>query len=411
MELIDTKLKRPLDGLTVVALEHAVAAPFATRQLADLGARVIKVEKPVGGDFARNYDEAVAGLSSYHVWVNRGKESIALDLKSPQGREILERLLAAADVVVQNLGPGAAERLDVSPSQLLARYPTMVACRISGWGSDGPWAGRKAYDLLVQAEAGVVALTGSDRDVAKAGIPVADIAAGMYAFSAVLAALYQRRTSGVGDCIELSLFEALVEWLGQPMQYAEGYGEPPRRTGTAHATISPYREYICADGQPVVMAVQNAGEWRSFCVGFLEQPDLETDERFATNTLRVAHRDQVDAIVSRRFSELGSEEAIALLDHCRIANAQVNSLTDVLDHPVLAARDRWRSVRTESGEVRATLPPIQIGALESAMGAVPALGEHTESLLTKLGVSDGEIRTLLDTGVVSSARREFWTAG
>ncbi|GAA4513452.1 MULTISPECIES: CaiB/BaiF CoA transferase family protein [Nonomuraea] len=390
----------PLTGITVVALEHAVAAPFATRQLADLGARVIKIERPGSGDFARRYDESINGQSSYFVWLNRSKESVTLDVKSPRGREILHELVGRSDVLVQNLGPGAADRLGLSAAAVRARDPRKIVLGITGWGSDGPWAGRKAYDLLAQCEAGLVSLTGSADEPARVGISVADIAAGMYGFSAVLAALYQRRLTGEGATLEVSLFEALAEWMGQPAYYTAGSGRQQPRAGARHATIAPYGPFTAGDGRTVLISIQNETEWVRFCAEFLGAPELATDPRFATNTLRVANRDTLEAIVDARFAAFGAAEASALLDRAGIANAGVNTVGDFLDHPVLRERKRWRDVDTPGGAIRALLPPISLGDEEPRMDPVPAVGEHTAAVLAELGRSPGEIAGLADEKII-----------
>ncbi|MFC5818636.1 CaiB/BaiF CoA transferase family protein [Nonomuraea harbinensis] len=390
----------PLTGITVVALEHAVAAPFATRQLADLGARVIKIERPGSGDFARRYDESINGQSSYFVWLNRSKESVTLDVKSPRGREILHELVGRSDVLVQNLGPGAADRLGLSAAAVRARDPRKIVLGITGWGSDGPWAGRKAYDLLAQCEAGLVSLTGSADEPARVGISVADIAAGMYGFSAVLAALYQRRLTGEGATLEVSLFEALAEWMGQPAYYTAGSGRQQPRAGARHATIAPYGPFTAGDGRTVLISIQNETEWVRFCAEFLGAPELATDPRFATNTLRVANRDALEAIVDARFAAFGAAEASALLDRAGIANAGVNTVGDFLDHPVLRERKRWRDVDTPGGAIRALLPPISLGDEEPRMDPVPAVGEHTAAVLAELGRSPGEIACLADEKII-----------
>lgn len=374
----------PLAGVTVLSLEHAVAAPFATRQLADLGARVIKVERPGTGDFARQYDESVAGLSSYFVWLNRSKESVALDVKSTDGRVQLHELVRRSDVIVQNLGPGAADRLGLSAKAIREQDPKKIVVGITGWGSDGPWADRKAYDLLVQCETGLVSLTGTPDDVAKVGVSIADIAAGTYAFSATLAALYRRENIGEGATIEVSLFEALAEWIGQPAHYTAGSGRPPGRFGAQHATIAPYGPYVAADGHTILFAIQNEPEWNRLCTRVLHRPDLVDDPRFASNTARVAHRDQLNEAISAVFAARGSAGLEADLKAARVAFAGVNTVAEFLDHPVLEARNRWREVETEHGPVRALLPPIDFG-IQPVMGPVPALGEHTESVLAEIG--------------------------
>ncbi len=374
----------PLRGLTVLSLEHAVAAPFATRQLADLGARVIKVERPGSGDFARQYDDSVNGSSSYFVWLNRSKESIALDVKTEQGQQVLHELADRADVVVQNLGPGAAARLGLSAEAIRERDPGKIVVSVTGWGSTGPWADRKAYDLLVQCETGLVSLTGTPDEVAKVGVSIADVAAGMYAFSGILAALYRRSMTGEGATIEVSLFEALAEWVGQPAHFTAGAGRQPGRFGAQHATIAPYGPFDAGDGHTILIAIQNEPEWSRFCATVLQRPDLAQDPRFASSTLRVAHRSEVNAVITEAFAALPSPELEERLTAARIAFAGVNTVSEFLEHPVLEARDRWRSVHTENGPIRALLPPLNLG-VEPRMDPVPALGEHTAAILAELG--------------------------
>ncbi|MGW2657836.1 CaiB/BaiF CoA transferase family protein [Streptomyces sp. NPDC001478] len=390
----------PLHGITVVSLEQAVAAPFATRQLADLGARVIKVERRGAGDFARGYDESIHGQSSYFVWLNRSKESLTLDIKTPGGREVLGRLLDGADVFVQNLAPGATRRLGLGADTLAVSHPGLVVCDISGYGNDGPWAGRKAYDLLVQCETGVVSLTGPPGEPAKVGISVADIAAGMYAYSGILAALYERRATGEARHVEVSLFEALAEWMGSPMYYTAYAGTQPERVGAQHATIAPYGPYETADGRTVLLAIQNEREWASFCAVFLDAAGLAGDRRFHRNSARVAHRAELNAIVAARFAELGGEEAVELLDEARVANARLRTVGEFLDHPVLAGRDRWRDVDTPGGPVKALLPPATPHGLVPRMGPVPAVGEHTDSVLRGLGYDEAAVSVLRADGAV-----------
>lgn len=380
----------PLAGVTVVSVEQAVAAPFATRQLADLGARVIKVERPDGGDFARRYDTAVEGDSSYFVWLNRSKESLALDLKSGNGVEVLERLLGTADVFVQNLAPGAAARLGLDPASLGDRFPSLIACAISGYGSTGPWADRKAYDMLVQCQTGLVSLTGTPEGPARVGVSVADIAAGMYAYSGILGALFAKATTGDVRTVEVSLFEALSEWMGQPAHYTRHTGAQPPRIGTHHATIAPYGAYTAADGKDVLFSVQNEREWTALCEHFLRRPDLVADPRFATGADRVADRDALDAIVSARFAQSPAAAVMEDLDAIGIANAGVNDVREFLDHPVLAGRGRWRQVRTPGGAtVPALIPPADLSGAVPRMGPVPALGEHTGAILAELGFGGG----------------------
>ncbi len=374
----------PLTGVTVVSLEQAVAAPFATRQLADLGARVIKVERAGAGDFARDYDRTVHGQASYFVWLNRGKESIELDVKSSRGQRVLAALLARSDVFVQNLAPGAADRLGLSAAALRARHPRLICCSVSGYGPDGPYEHKKAYDLLVQCEAGLLSVTGTPDTPAKAGISVADIAAGMYAFSGVLTALYERERTGAGTSVEVAMLDALGEWMSQPYLFAVYGGEPPRRTGARHASISPYGPYAAADGQ-VFVGLQNEREWAVLCRDILGQPELIDDPRFATNTDRVAHDHELTAILETTLRTLTATEVEARLDSAGIANARLRTPAEFASHPQLAARDRWREVGTPGGPVRALLPPVTVSDREAAMGDVPALGQHTAAILAELG--------------------------
>jgi formyl-CoA transferase len=385
--------------VTVVSLEQAVAAPFATRQLADLGARVIKIERPGAGDFARHYDETVHGNSSYFVWLNRSKESLTLDVKSPPGRAILDELLARADVFVQNVGPGAAARLGTDAAALSARHPRLICCTVTGWGADGPWAGRKAYDLLVQCETGLVSLTGTAQHQAKVGISVADIAAGMYAYSGVLTALLRRALTGEAGPVEVSLFEALAEWLGAPAYYTGYGGQPPARMGMEHATIAPYGPFTVADGT-VLLAVQNDREWSALCADLLGRPDLAADPRFAVNSARVAHRAEVNALVGEPLAALTGEAALGLLQASGIAAARINQVSDFLAHPVLAQRHRWREVGVPGGTAAALLPPADLGGVDPVMGPVPAVGQHTSDILRELGRSDAEIDALRGQAVV-----------
>ncbi|TDD38691.1 CoA transferase [Actinomadura sp. KC06] len=392
--------ERPLSGVTVVSLEQAVAAPFATRQLADLGARVIKVERPGGGDFARRYDTTVHGQSSYFVWLNRSKESLTLDVKSARGREVLEELLPGADVFVQNLAPGAADRLGLDAASLTARYPALIPCTVSGYGTSGPWADRKAYDLLVQCQTGLVSLTGTDGATARVGVSVADIAAGMYAYSGILTALYTRATTGSAHAVEVSLFEALGEWMSQPAYYTRYGGTPPPRIGTQHATIAPYGAYTAADGGQVLLSVQNEREWAALCERFLERPDLVDDPRFATGSARVAHRDELNAIIAERFRRAGGDEVMESLDEAGIANAGVNGVPEFVAHPVLADRGRWHDVDLPGAVMQALQPPADLAGIQPRMDPVPAAGEHTERILTQLGRTAAEIDALRADGVI-----------
>lgn len=390
----------PLDGMLVVALEQAVAAPLASRHLADLGARVVKIERPDGGDFARGYDHSVRGMASHFVWLNRGKESIALDLKSDAGRDILNRLLARADVFLHNLGPGAVERLGFGAADLLARHPRLVVCTMSGYGSTGPYRDKRAYDLLVQSEAGLVAVTGTPEHPAKAGIPVADIASGMYAFSNVLAALLHRARTGDGTAFEVTMFDALVEWMGHPIYATDHTGEPPPRVGLSHPVIAPYDAYVTADGHEVVVGIQNDREWARLATDVLGRPELATNPEFATNVARVRNRERVDAAVGEALGRLTVEEAIAALDASRIASARLNAIPDLIEHPQLHARDRWRQTSTPVGVIRALRTPLEpVG--EAPMSTVPALGAHTDTVLRELGYPDDDVCELRVRGVVA----------
>ena len=373
----------PLAGITVVALEQAVAAPFATRQLADLGARVIKVERPGTGDFARGYDRTVLGQASYFVWLNRGKESVELDVKSDDGRAALAGLLARADVFVQNLAPGAAGRLGLGAADLRARYPRLICCSVTGYGPDGPYQDKKAYDLLIQCEAGLLSVTGTPEEPCKAGVSVADIAAGMYAFSGVLTALYERERTGHGTSFDVALLDALGEWMSQPVYYSVYGGQPARRTGAKHASISPYGPYAAGGGQ-VFLGLQNDREWAVLCERVLARPDLISDERFRTNPDRVAHDAELTCIIETALAALTPDEVAARLDEAGIANARLRTPAEFADHPQLAARNRWREVGTPGGPVRALLPPVTVPGRQAAMGAVPALGQHTAAVLAEL---------------------------
>lgn len=387
----------PLEGITVVSLEQAIAAPFATRQLADLGARVIKVERPGAGDFARGYDERVKGLSSHFVWTNRSKESLTLDVKAPRGREILHALVGRADVLVQNLAPGAADRLGLSFEALHGGNPGLIVCNISGYGPDGPERDRKAYDLLVQSEAGFLSVTGSPDAPAKAGISIADIAAGMYAYSNILAALYARNSTGTGTKIDISMLEAMAEWMGFPMYYAFDGAPPPARAGAAHATIFPYGPFRAGDGEEVMFGLQNAREWAVFCGDVLSQPALTDDARFATNSARAENKTALTAIIEDAFAAHSASAIRERLDACGIANARVNDMAGLWAHPQLAARGRWTEVGTPAGPVPALLPP---GRETARMDEVPALGGATGTILAELGYDDSTVAALRADGVI-----------
>jgi itaconate CoA-transferase len=390
----------PLTGITVVALEQAVAAPFATRQLADLGARVIKIERPIGGDFARGYDATVNGLSSYFVWLNRSKESLTLDLKRPEAAAVLARLIERADVFVQNLAPGAAGRIGASTAALRARHPRLIVCDVSGYGSSGPYASKKAYDLLVQSEVGLTSITGTDATPSKVGISVADIAAGMYAYSGILTALIARNATGEGSAIEVSLFDALGEWMGAPAYYAGYGGTPPARTGANHASIAPYGPFAASDGREVYLGIQNAREWARFCGDVLQRPELAADERFSSNALRVRHRKALHEAIDAVFRTLTADRILERLEAAQIANARMNTVAEFLAHPQLSGRGVWRDVDSPAGPLRATIPPAHIAGVEPVMGAVPALGEHREAILQELGFDHGTIARWTQEGII-----------
>ncbi len=391
---------RPLDGVTVVAVEQAVAAPFATRQLADLGARVIKVERPGVGDFARNYDSAVRGLSSHFVWLNRSKESLTLDLKRPEASGAIDRLIGRADVVVQNLAPGAADRLGLGTATLRARDPRLIVCNVSGYGDGGPYRDRKAYDLLVQAEAGVVAITGTEDEGVKSAVPVADIAAGMYAYAGVLTALLRRERTGEGATVDVSMLEALGEWMGFPLYYTLGTGSPPRRSGARHASIAPYGPFAGADGETVFLGLQNEREWVRFCEVALERPELATDPRFDANAKRLEHRDALDVVIHEVFSDLTADAIVERLDRAGIANARMRSMAQFAAHPQLAARGRWREAPSPAGPVRMTIPPTTLDGVEPRMDAVPDVGEQTDAILAELGYAPETIDAWRTAGIV-----------
>ena len=390
---------QPLKGVTVVALEHAIAAPFATRQLADLGARVIKIERPGSGDFARGYDQRVRGLASHFVWTNRSKESLTLDVKHPRAAQLLQQLVIdRADVVVQNLAPGAAARLGMSWDALSPRRPDLIVCDISGYGdapdAPGPYRDRKAYDLLIQSESGFVSITGTPQDPCKAGLSIADIAAGMYAYSNILAALLQRRIDGRGRRIDLSMLEAMGEWMGYPLYYAFDGAPPPPRAGAAHATIYPYGPFEAGDGQSVMLGLQNEREWQQFCAKVLRRPELADDERFRGNAQRTAHRNELRGLILDEFSRLTAAQVRERLDDAQIANAQVNDMAGLWAHPQLQARGRWRTVDSPAGPLPTLLPPGSWDDGDPALGPVPALGQHTDAILAELGVDADEIGAL-----------------
>ncbi|WP_413763905.1 CaiB/BaiF CoA transferase family protein [Variovorax sp. Varisp41] len=393
-------MTRPLDGITVVSLEHAIAAPFCTRQLADLGARVIKVERPGVGDFARAYDQRVAGEASHFVWVNRSKESISLDLKQPAALEVLQELVAGADVLVQNLAPGAAARMGLGAQALQAKYPRLVVCDISGYGEDGPYRDKKAYDLLIQSEAGFLSVTGTPEEPCKSGNSIADIAAGMYAYTGILAALLQRGKTGKGSHIDVSMLESLAEWMGFPMYYAYQGATPPPRSAASHATIYPYGPFPAGDGGTVMLGLQNEREWKLFCEKVLLQPALATDARFDSNARRNEHREELRAIIVGLFGALSTAQVLERLDAAQIANARMNDMTGLWAHPQLQARERWRQVDSPAGPIPALLPAGRQSAFDYRMDAIPAVGEHTDAILRALGRSEEQIAVLREAKAV-----------
>ncbi|WP_457808795.1 CaiB/BaiF CoA transferase family protein [Kushneria sp. EE4] len=397
---VDVPTPGPLEGIRVISLEHAIAAPFCSRQLADLGAEVIKIERPGTGDFARGYDSRTRGLASHFVWTNRAKKSLTLDVKAAEGAGVLFELLSDADVLIQNLGPGASARLGLSFEALRERFPRLIVCDISGYGSDGPYINKKAYDLLIQSESGLLSQTGTKDTPVKAGVSMADIAAGMYAYSNILAALLARGRSGQGSHIDVSMLEATVEWMGYPLYYAFEGAEPPPRAGASHSTIYPYGPFPAGDGQSVMLGLQNEREWQTFCTGVLERPALIDDVRFATNADRSEARQALDGVIDEVFSTLTADEIVARLDQAGIANAHVNEMADVWAHPQLAARNRWREVDSPVGPLPALLPPGQGRAFDTVMGAIPALGEHTEEILVSLGHDETTIKGWREKGVV-----------
>jgi crotonobetainyl-CoA:carnitine CoA-transferase CaiB-like acyl-CoA transferase len=391
---------RPLDGITVISLEHAIAAPFCTRQLADLGARVIKVERPGGGDFARGYDTQVDGLSSHFVWVNRSKESLALDLKQPAAIAILKTLLKTADVLVQNLAPGAAARMGLTAEILQKENPRLILCDISGYGNNGPYRDKKAYDLLIQSEAGFLSVTGTPEAPSKAGNSIADIAAGMYAYTNILAALLQRGKTGKGSVIDISMLESLSEWMSFPMYYAYKGAEPPPRNGASHATIYPYGPFKAGDGKTVMLGLQNEREWVQFCETVLENPALGTDERFDRNFKRNENRIELLEIINACFSKLTSEQLIARLEKAQIANAHLNDMEGLWKHEQLRARHRWTEVDTPNGPIPALLPPGLNDSYDYRMDSIPAVGEHTDSILKELGIAESDIADMRASGAI-----------
>jgi crotonobetainyl-CoA:carnitine CoA-transferase CaiB-like acyl-CoA transferase len=393
-------MTRPLDGITVVSLEHAIAAPFCTRQLADLGARVIKVERPGVGDFARAYDNRVRGQASHFVWTNRSKESLTLDLKQPAALATLKDLLGQADVLVQNLAPGAAARMGLSFEALSKLYPKLIVCDISGYGEDGPYRDKKAYDLLIQSEAGMLSITGTPDEPSKAGNSMADIAAAMYAYTGILSALLLRGKTGQGSHIDVSMLESLAEWMGYPLYYAFEGAPPPPRTAASHASIYPYGPFQAGDGGTVMLGLQNEREWKFFCEVVLQDVALAGDARFDSNGRRNENRGALKAIIVDAFSRLNTAEVVARLDKAQIANARMNSMAEVWAHPQLKARERWQSVGSPAGEIPALLPPGRNNAFDYRMDAIPAVGQHTEAILRELGQGDEAIARLRTAGAI-----------
>ena len=390
----------PLSGITVVSLEHAVAAPFCTRQLADYGARVIKVERPGSGDFARGYDETVKGLSSHFVWLNRGKQSLTLDLKQAAAMAVVEKLLGTADVLVQNLAPGAASRIGLDYAALAERFPRLIVADISGYGDNGPYRDKKAYDILIQAEAGLVGITGGPDEPARCGVSVADIAAGMYAYSGILTALIQRGRTGRGTRVEVSMLEALAEWMGYALNFGHFGGKPPARNGAAHPAIAPYGPHRAGDGGEVIFGLQNEREWTTFCGEVLGRPELASDGRFDRNSRRVANRPALIALIEAALVGMSCAQVVDKLDAAGIANGRTNDIEDVWNHPQLKARDRWREVGSPAGSIQALLPPANLQGLEAGMGDIPALGQHTDQLLTEMGYAAGDIAALRNAGAI-----------
>lgn len=390
----------PLEGITVVSLEQAVAAPFASRQLADLGARVIKIERPGVGDFARGYDETVNGLASHFVWLNRSKESLTLDLKHPKAKDILNHLLANADVFIQNLAPGAVDRLGFGAARLREDYPQLIVCNISGYGSSGPYRDKKAYDLLLQCETGLISITGTPETPSKVGVSIADIACGMYTYTGVLTALYTRHNTGEGAAFEVSLFEALGEWMGFPAYFTAYGGSQPPRSGASHAAIAPYGPFTAGDGKVVFLGIQNEREWVHFCEMVLEQPDVATDARFNSNSKRVANVEELRTIIEGAFQNFEADRIIERLDAARIANARMNTVQEFVDHPQLEARNRWREVDTPVGPIRALRPPVTMSGAEPVMAPIPSVGQHTDAILSDLGYDEAAVTALRTEGVV-----------
>jgi len=391
---------QPLEGITVIALEQAVAAPLATRHLADLGARVIKIERPGAGDFARGYDTTVRGMSSHFVWLNRSKESLTLDVKAAEAKDVFTRLLSRADVFVQNLAPSAVQRLALGAGELRQKYPRLIVCNLSGYGASGPYRDKKAYDLLIQSEAGLLSITGTEDEPSKAGISVADIAGGMYAFSAVLTALLMRQQTGQGTTIEVSLFEALSEWMGYPAYYTKYGGKAPARTGAAHAAIAPYGPFQSGDQKRVFLSIQNEREWERFCHLVLQRDELARDPRFDSGPRRVANRRELHLAIEEVFCRLTASDIVARLEEAQIANARMNSVQEFLEHPQLASRKRWRDIDSPVGKLSALVPPADLEGMEPVMGPIPSLGQHTNLILNEIGFDAPTLAAWRQRGVI-----------
>ena len=391
---------RPLDGITVISLEHAIAAPFCTRQLADLGARVIKIERPITGDFARNYDQRVNGMSSHFVWTNRSKESLCLDLKNPKAFEVLLKLLEKADVVVQNLAPGSTERLGLSIEKLKVLNPRLIVCDISGYGNDGPYRDKKAYDLLIQSEAGFLSVTGTEGTPSKAGSSIGDISAGMYAYSNILSALILRDRTGEGSHIDVSMLETLSEWMGFPMYYAFEGASPPVRSGSSHATIYPYGSFLVGDGNTIMLGLQNEREWQVFCEKVLKNPNLVNEEKFSLNTKRHENRLQLEKIILDCFSNKNIHEVEELLETAQIANGRLNEMKDLWEHPQLTSRNRWQEIGSPVGPIPALLPPGVNNQFEYRMDSIPSIGQHSEAILQELGYDKHAIQEMRNSQII-----------
>jgi crotonobetainyl-CoA:carnitine CoA-transferase CaiB-like acyl-CoA transferase len=389
----------PMEGMRVIALEHAVAAPICTRHLADLGADVIKIERPGEGDFARAYDDYVNGLCSHFIWLNRGKRSVTLDVKHPDARAALDTLVRGADVLIQNLAPGAAVRLGLTWEALKPANPKLVVCDISGYGESGPFVQKKAYDLLIQAESGLISVTGSEAEASRVGISIADICTGMYALNGILSALLRRSRTGEGANVKVAMLDALGEWMTYPMLRHAYAGSPPPRMPTSHPSLAPYGAHRTKDGQ-VILGLQNEREWATFCAKVLGRPEVQTDPRFATQADRRAHRDELTALIEDFFSTMGSDEVAALLDRAGIANGRLNQPIDAWNHVQFAARDRWREINTANGPVRALLPPATFTDQEAAMGDVPSVGQHTDEVLAEIGLSRDKIAAMRAAGAI-----------